>query len=393
MLASRIVDATARADNAQIVASLLGALFGKDHGLPQNFGPSEVLSELMIAPVERRMLRAGVMTYRNNDDFRLALNTWGEALEALELLQDEVNLLGLDLNGEKSRILKRATYERNLNLFGEYFREALRADIDYQAVDPYTGALVETEEEEEGEAELGAAGDDERSEELPEGEAAAGDGRPSPSSEEVGETFTAVFNRIAAKRLTTGERVDAFERNAYRQATALALSILSSVGSDGAVDLGSHLVAVDPLLARQFAGYLRSLDAKGNETSSRVDEVVKLFRGHVPPWTLAWLIDPLVVEGAELTMESRELLEAFVRSSAPAALRARAVLALTVHGDLERKDLTRLLDEMPSVAKPDVVAALALTVKHGADADIRKLLAGDRLQVWVFEQVRERGPR
>jgi hypothetical protein len=385
MLASRIVDVSARADTAQVVIRLLGALLGKDHGLPQNFGPSGLLSELIISAVECRVLRGGIVTHRNNDDFRLASATWGEALQALELLQQEVNRVGFDLNGEKSRILKRETYERNLNLSAEYLRQALAADIDYQVTDPYTDAPIEPvgpDESDEHEDDPNIDGPADRESEPDESD--------SPSPEKVAETFTIVFDRIAAKRLEADDRSNPFERTAYRQATATVLSVLSSVGSDGALEGGSHLVAVDPLLARQFASYLRSLKAGGTDTSSRIDVVVERFRGHVPSWTLAWLTEALLDPESELTVDSYGSLATFMATSAPAALRARAVLALAVHGYLERDDLTRLLDAFPAVAKPDIVAALAVVANGGEAAEIRALLAGDRLLTYVFESCLER---
>ena len=70
----------------------------------QNYDPSTVLSELVVAPVERRLLRAGVPTYRMNDDFRISADTWGEALQRLELLHDELQRFGLTLNEDKLRV-------------------------------------------------------------------------------------------------------------------------------------------------------------------------------------------------------------------------------------------------------------------------------------------------
>ena len=141
-LETQIVEASARADTARAIRTLLFGINGKPFGIPQNFRPSDLLSELYIAPFQRNLVRRGVFAYRHNDDFRLGAYGWGEALKALESLQAEVNRAGLDLNGEKSWILKRDTYESNLNASNRLFREALAdveaADIDIE-VDPYTG--------------------------------------------------------------------------------------------------------------------------------------------------------------------------------------------------------------------------------------------------------------
>jgi hypothetical protein len=338
------------------------------------------------------MLRAGILTFRNNDDFRLALATWGEALEALELLQQQVHELGLDLNGEKSRILRRETYQRNLELATEYLRDALHTDIDFPVTDPYTGAPLEPDEEGEDEEREGPTpkldedGDDGPADSRSEPAASA-----EPSAQEVADTFTGVFEKVAARRLDADDQLSPFERTAYRQATSIVLSILASVHSDGAVEHGSRLVAVDPLLARQFATYLRSLDGEATQTSERVDTVVTRFRGHVPPWAFAWLTEALLEPAAVLTEKSYTQLGDFVDSSAPAVLRARAVLALALHGYLKRDELTALLDTLPPVARPDVVAALALAVEGQRDVSVDAALSGDRLLRWVFERTGAQG--
>jgi hypothetical protein len=97
LLASRLIDLTARADTSEAIRAVLDGLIGRPYGLPQNFGPSMPLSEAFIAPVERHMLRAGITTFRSNDDFRLCAASWGDALQALERLHEEVNRVGLDL--------------------------------------------------------------------------------------------------------------------------------------------------------------------------------------------------------------------------------------------------------------------------------------------------------
>jgi len=212
-----------------------------------------------------------------------------------------------------------------------------------------------------------------------------------PSAKEVADTFTGVFDKVAARRLDSDERLGPFERTAYRQATSIVLTILTSVHSDGAVERGSQLVAVDPLLARQFATYLRSLGGTGTQTSERVDTVVTRFRGHVPPWAFAWLIEALLDPPAVLTEESYTQLGDFLEGAAPAVLRARAVLALALHGYLKRDELTALLDTLPPVARPDVVAALSLAVEGQRDASVDAALSGDRLLRWVFERTSAEG--
>ena len=75
LLEVRAVETTGRADTAEALRLVLTHLEGRPYGIPQNYDPSTVLSELVVAPVERRLLRAGVPTYRMNDDFRMSADT------------------------------------------------------------------------------------------------------------------------------------------------------------------------------------------------------------------------------------------------------------------------------------------------------------------------------
>ena len=151
MLEARAVEASARADTGSAIRAVLTSFYQRPFGLPQNFGPSSLLSELCIAPVERRLVRRGIPTFRSNDDFRLAAPTWGDALRYLEALQQEVSNVGLDLNAEKTWILKAETYRVNLGLKDQILEQALRdlAELEEtEEMDPYTGEPVEGDESE-----------------------------------------------------------------------------------------------------------------------------------------------------------------------------------------------------------------------------------------------------
>src|SRR5262249_17111063 len=95
---SSLPPATRPASQALVVPPLAGQSLGnRPSGLPQNFAPSDALSELYIGWVERRLSRANIPTYRHNDDFRLGAETWGGGLRSLERLGEELSAVGLEL--------------------------------------------------------------------------------------------------------------------------------------------------------------------------------------------------------------------------------------------------------------------------------------------------------
>ena len=63
--------------------------------------------------MERRLLRHGLTMWRYNDDFRISVDTWSDALNAVDTLERECREVGLVLNDSKTFISKHATYEVN----------------------------------------------------------------------------------------------------------------------------------------------------------------------------------------------------------------------------------------------------------------------------------------
>jgi Reverse transcriptase (RNA-dependent DNA polymerase) len=355
LLESRIVEASARADSAEAIRTVLTALSQRQYGLPQNFVPSDTLSDLYISWVERRMLRRGIATHRHNDDFRLGTETWGEALQALELLGHELASIGLDLNADKSWILGQEKYQSNLGLADELFREAFPED--YPAVDPYTGEPVAPDPETE-----------------------------MPSDEETEQAGRAMFE-VAAERRLADERQSGFELRATRELLNTGLLLLRTTRSPGALDRGPNVVAVDPSLAQSYAMYLSALAAEdeGEQTSTWILDVLERFQGYAPPWVHAWLVNPLLVPGAGLSAAASDWLRKFLSGSAPAVLRARAALALGVHAQIDVGELAVLFDVLPPAARPDIVAALAFAASEKDDRRVRAVVESEHLYRWVFE--------
>jgi hypothetical protein len=346
MLEARVVEAAARADTAATLRAVLSSLYERPLGLPQNFGPSALLSELCIAPVERKLIRRGIPAFRSNDDFRLGARTWGDALQHLEALQEEVSNVGLDLNGEKTWILKRDTYRNNLGLADKIFDAALRdneaQDEDLPALDPYTGEPIEPEPEE---------------------------GKVAPDAEdEVHQAMERVFHEaLAAYRGERGERLTPFEARANRDVISTALYYFTRQASDAALDNGPRLVALDPLFALPYSHYLRALDEHddGLRSASQVRAAIGAFRGHAPHWVQAWLFSALLRRDSLLDDDTADLAARFMLGTAPSVLRARAALVLAMHERLSMQELSSLFDESTDAARAELAVAAAILANGG----------------------------
>jgi hypothetical protein len=354
LLESRIIEASARADTAETLRAVLAAIGNRAYGLPQNFAPSDHLSDLYISWVERRLTRAGVSTYRHNDDFRLGAATWGEGLQSLELLAEELSRIGLELNGEKSWILSRETYQANLGLAQEIFDQAVPDT--FPTLDPYTGDPID----EAGEVDM--------------------------SAQELHDMSAAVFETAAQLRLAE-ERMTGFELRANREVLNTALFYFRNVRSPAALEYGPALVAVDPALAHTYSIYLSALadDDTADETSLRVLDVLDRFGGHAPSWLQAWLIEPLLSPQARLNERSKTWLRGMLAGEAPAVLRVRAALGLAANKAIGVDEIAVLFNSLPSAALPDAVAALALLEPDPTDAKVKSIIESGHLYRWIFE--------
>jgi len=97
-----------RSDDYELVShlsSLLTDLSLLGRGIPQMLDPSDRLSDLYLAKVDRALDRAGLNWRLTADDYKVVVPTWEETTEALELLEREVRGIGLILSADKTRLV------------------------------------------------------------------------------------------------------------------------------------------------------------------------------------------------------------------------------------------------------------------------------------------------
>lgn len=110
ILREEILDSTADYETVDLLTRFLGATQGREFGLPQLYDPSDVLSEIYAAILERGLLRKGHPTWRFNDDFRIASSSYADALSVIETLSMYAREIGLVLSEHKTYTPRFVTY-------------------------------------------------------------------------------------------------------------------------------------------------------------------------------------------------------------------------------------------------------------------------------------------
>ena len=119
-----------RADcDPQVVTALtewLGEVMGRRWGLPQGLGASDPLASAVLSPLDRALVREGVRFVRHGDDLRV-VGTHVEVSDTQRLVRDELRELGLVLNDDKTRVLRRDTYTDRRSEIASVVQEYLAA--------------------------------------------------------------------------------------------------------------------------------------------------------------------------------------------------------------------------------------------------------------------------
>jgi hypothetical protein len=335
LLAERIIEATGRGDLANAVREFLRTAMQSDVGLPQNVGPSDQFADLVIGPVERRLIRRGYAVSRYNDDFRIAGRSNRAVRRGLEALQAELHEVGFTLNDSKTRILRRETFEAH--------------------VEQVAGADYED----------------------------AGDIGDEPATTAILNSTTRML-RASLRQPPTGSR------SRLQEATALdrvrrALRRLTRWKDPSALNQGQAIVNRYPSLTQQYAIYCAALaeDGSGAEVGRYLQRVFP--RLILTWWQDLWLLQPIIA-GAPAGVRLRRWIVSRVEGGdVPPMLRARAALAGASAGLVSSETALRLVEILPEAARPDAIAAYAVA---NGEASAKKALAGlpdTLLAGWVFD--------
>jgi hypothetical protein len=338
--------------------ALLRAVSGRTYGVPQQSGPSDVLAEVLLASLERRVIRKGIDILRYNDDFRINASGWSEVIRSIEVLSEEARHLGLLLNDAKVITYKRATYHRVLE-----DAKRLRAEIAQEAELDLTEIWLSYE------------GDVEVSE---------------PEASDV-EELSALrilerWNKVAGKGdVANSKRA---EHVALVQLLPLALRVLSASANDtpGALDIAMRVLRFEQTITPNVCEFLLTRQ----DHAALIAAFDKLLRekAYLTGWQAWWLQRPLVRleglnKGTGVGRRRDWMLSNFTDARRGSLLRAVSSISLAHHGLVTAEDLLPVYDRASQIEQPIIVEAMGLLKPS---TSLRKAVTEDnKLHAWIYE--------
>jgi hypothetical protein len=278
LLEERVIETTGRADLADAVRAYLRIVMRADVGVPQNVGPSDQFADLVIAPIERRLVRRGFAVTRYNDDFRIGGRSNRAVRHGLEALQGELHEIGLTLNDAKTRILLRDTFAAHV----EQVTDAEYEDAGDLGDEPETAAFLQA-------------------------------------------TTTMLRGALRKPPKTKWSRLQEVEAlNKVRR----ALRRLTRWKDPSGLQHGQAIVNRYPSLTQHYGRYCARLaeDGHGAEVAEYLESVFP--RLILTPWQELWLLEPITAGAVPEGPRTRRWIERRIEADeAPPMLRARALLA------------------------------------------------------------------
>jgi hypothetical protein len=334
---------------------LLQASSGRSFGLPQLSLVSDVLADIYIDPMGRRLSRAGFTVSRFADDFRVACTSYPEALEVWEEADRAARDLGLVLNESKTSTPRRETYEasldavanREVELFDDLEVEVLVEPDLYEDVVfaiPVQGPTTLSSEPDFDEADMSPNGG-------------------SDDLEPVTEAQVAAARKVVEVWLDEEEDEDTQRQDTARVTTVLlrrALRILTAAKDPSALGHITYMYVYEASLTPTISSYLQACatDARAAVVRALNDVCKSNVAG---PWQQMWLAFVAgAMPGRRVGTNPPRYLRWLVAQieSTHAGVAAEAAVALARRGLVQPDEIDRVIRRMPAAHRLTAVMAL-----------------------------------
>ena len=350
-LAQAIVSATGQRDFAEALTHFLGRVMNSRHGLPQGLLPSDALATLYLADLDFAMAREGFQYSRHGDDVRIGTKTYRDGRRAIRTLETELRKLGLVANSSKTRILRRATYEREVSSL----QGVLRAAHEQIVADKIQ--TIVSDEEKLLEA---MAGDDLNQlawDFFYHGRVSLTDvieqlrPRIEPS---VTELATAVFLDAVRKR---PGRANAINFRLFHQRLRWSLVRLAASRSAAGLEHIGILLRSFPAETEVLCSYLSALAP--SEPAKVAEQAEKAIHGgYLTEWELAPIVQVLTQVPEHVSVKGIRVLRRTLESPHGRWLAGVEIAKLlAARQELERDALMRMANTCPAVLRVDLVIA------------------------------------
>lgn len=123
-LAETLLSRTGEWSTVTWLRDFLHAISPTVGGLPQGNYASDRLADTYADTLLRKLRRRGLSAWRYSDDFRIGASSYQNAINSLEIFDEEVRALGLFVNERKTYVLPRDKYEQNMDRERKFFTQA-----------------------------------------------------------------------------------------------------------------------------------------------------------------------------------------------------------------------------------------------------------------------------
>lgn len=358
LLARELLARTGDSAGVDALIQLLAGLVGRSYGLPQQSGPSDVLADVYLSVVERRLIRQGLMIWRYNDDFRIGVNSWRDALNAVDSLERECRQMGLALNDAKTVIRRRKTYKTATGRRDKAL-EALSRQVEMDLTDlslSYEGNLVVT---------------------VP----------------EQGDVATAAARRILADWHALARRANRLSRDEQDTMSVLsdlvrwALPVLRKEPTDGKILRAcGRLLRIEQTLTPSVCQYLKGC---GDDPALAIEWFEKFLSKdpYLTPWQAWWVAPSLREVAGSYSPGSNQrawLEDMWNNNSSSEPVIAGLALTMAEKRLVPVDDLVRIFDGMTEIGRPSLARAIGsiAPTNHAGAATLSK---EDEWVRWAFE--------
>lgn len=363
LLGREVLARTGDSEGVEALTNLLAGLMGRSYGLPQQSGTSDALAEAYLSVVERRLLRQGLAVWRYNDDFRVAVHGWSDALNAVDALERECRSIGLALNDLKTVIRKGETYRQVLGRRAEVMREIsdeVELDLSDVMVGPYNDVLVV--EPEKSEVEVGAA-------------------------QQIVAEWTTMQDKMLAPDPETG--LTSEEKDKHTALTDLlrwALPALESIAAAGPIlEACAQILRTEQTLTPYVARYVE----KSGDESGTVAwfETFLADDPYLTPWQAWWVAPALRGLKGSYSPGSRQrdwLQSVWQDPACPEPVKAGLAFTVAQKDMSDISELLNVYEGMTETGRPFIARAVG-AVAMATDAAAATLLDEDEWVKWAFQ--------
>lgn len=361
-LASAVVQATGYRDIADALVHFLHRTMSGTRGLPQGLAASDTLATVYLAQVDRAMIRNGFRYTRHGDDVRVSVDSYSHGCRAARVMEAELRKCGLLLNGSKTRVFRRSTYEASLVVYEREWAKAKKSFIEETAAQlrkdqgAFEEALARFDLEELGWALFyhGTIGVEEAIDQL-----------KAKMTLEDGRIAARLFNSIMEKRPTERNgKVSRLEREMFHWQLKKILYALAAAESDVALSSVGELIRRYPDKTEILCEYMMRLQDRDEAIVSQIEGALD---EDTMEWAFAWMVRVLSRRPEFVTSGIESRLEWVADNPGDGWLAAvEAAKCLAAMGRLSRKTLLLLWNTCPHAFRIDLAVA-AVRMEKVAD--------------------------